>query len=268
MHVRTHVRAEHRDKPGLTAHTEYADGMIEHDETVGKILKAVDDLGIADNTIVIYTTDNGPHMNSWPDAAMTPFRSEKDTNWEGDFRVPCVIRWPGHIKPGSVSNDIVSGLDWFPTLLAAAGDPDVKAKLLKGYDAQGTTFKVHLDGFNQLPYLTGQEEHSPRQVLRIFQRRWRALLRGVFENWKVVFEEQRKQGTLGIWFEPFTKLRGFKLFDLRGSIRARRHHLEHLLRLGAGSRVHPLRHAAGRGEILRELQGIPAEPEGRIVQPG
>jgi arylsulfatase len=162
MHFRTHVRAEHRDKPGLTARTEYADGMIEHDNTIGKILKAVDDLGIANNTIVLYTTDNGPHMNSWPDAAMTPFRSEKNTNWEGAFRVPCMIRWPGKIKPGSVANEMVSGLDWLPTLLAAAGDADVVNKLRQGMDVGGTQFKVHLDGFNQLPYLTGQQERGAR----------------------------------------------------------------------------------------------------------
>ena len=132
MHLRTHVRAEHRDQPGLTARTEYADGMIEHDTTVGMLLKKLDDLGIANDTIVLYTTDNGPHMNSWPDGAMTPFRSEKNTNWEGAFRVPCMIRWPGHIKPGEVSNEIVSGLDWFPTLLAAAGDPGITDKLLTG----------------------------------------------------------------------------------------------------------------------------------------
>src|SRR5262249_17634754 len=153
MHLRTHVRAEHRDKPGLTARTEYADGMVEHDGHIGKLLKVLDDLKIADNTIVLYTTDNGPHMNTWPDGAMTPFRSEKNTNWEGAFRVPCMIRWPGRIKPGSISNEMVSGLDWCPTLLAAAGDADVKEKLLKGYDAADKKFKVHLDGYNQLPYL-------------------------------------------------------------------------------------------------------------------
>jgi arylsulfatase A-like enzyme len=146
MHFRTHVRPEHRDKPGFTARTEYADGMIEHDGTVGALLKKLDDLGIVDNTLVIYTTDNGPHMNSWPDGAMTPFRSEKNTNWEGAFRVPCMIRWPGHIAAGQVSNEIVSGHDWLPTLMAAVGDPDVKEKLLKGYNVAGKTFKVHIDG--------------------------------------------------------------------------------------------------------------------------
>ena len=128
-----HARRGRPPQPaGLTARTEYADGMVEHDGHVGKLLKTLDDLGIADNTIVLYTTDNGPHMNTWPDGAMTPFRSEKNTNWEGAFRVPCMIRWPGKIKPGSVSNEIVSGHDWLPTFLAAAGEPDIKEKLLKG----------------------------------------------------------------------------------------------------------------------------------------
>jgi len=214
MHFRTHVRAEHRDKPGLTARTEYADGMIEHDNVVGKILKAVDDMGIADDTIVLYTTDNGPHMNSWPDAAMTPFRSEKNTNWEGAFRVPCMIRWPGKIKAGQVSNEIVSGLDWFPTLLAAAGDADVVQRLRKGSEVAGTTYKLHLDGFNQLPYLTGKEERSARRFFFYFNDDG-DLCNVRFENWKIVFEEQRQQGTLLVWGEPFTKLRIAKFFDLR-----------------------------------------------------
>lgn len=214
MHFRTHVREEHRDKPGFTSRTEYADGMIEHDNIVGAILKAVDELGIANDTIVLYTTDNGVHMNSWPDGGMTPFRNEKASNWEGAFRVPCMIRWPGHIKPGSVSNEIVSGLDWLPTFTAAAGDAEVTDKLLKGYSAGGKTYKVHLDGYNQLPYLTGQQEHGARKEFIYFNDD--ADLVGVrVENWKVVFEEQRAQGTLQIWVEPFTKLRTPKLFDLR-----------------------------------------------------
>jgi len=213
MHFRTHVRPEHRDHPGLTARTEYADGMIEHDGTIGKLLKALDDLGIANNTILIYTTDNGPHMNSWPDAAMTPFRSEKNTNWEGAFRVPCMIRWPGHIQPGQVSNKIVSGLDWFPTLLAAAGDADVKEKLLTGYDAVGKTFKVHLDGYNQLPYLTGQQPMSARNSFIYFNDDG-DLVALRYDNWKLVFEQQEAQGTLFIWANPFTKLRVAKFFDL------------------------------------------------------
>jgi arylsulfatase A-like enzyme len=213
MHFRTHVRAEHRDQPGLTARTEYADGMIEHDGTVGSLLKKLDDLGIANDTIVIYTSDNGPHMNSWPDGAMTPFRSEKATNWEGAFRVPCMIRWPGHVAPGSVSNEIVSGHDWLPTLMAAVGDPEVKEKLLKGYDVGGKTFKVHIDGYNQLPYLTGAEPRSPRRGFFYFNDDGDIVALRV-ENWKIVFEEQRAPGTLLVWAEPFTALRVPKLFDL------------------------------------------------------
>ncbi|MGL5168484.1 MAG: arylsulfatase [Afipia sp.] len=214
MHFRTHVRESHRDKPGLTARTEYADGMIEHDAVIGTILKAVDDLGIGNDTIVIYTTDNGPHQNSWPDAGTTPFRSEKNTNWEGAFRVPCMIRWPGKVQPGSVSNDTVSGLDWLPTLMAAAGDPDIKDKLLKGYQTGSKTWKVHLDGYNQLPYLTGQQPRSARKEF-FYLNDDGDLVAMRYENWKIVFEEQRATGTMRIWAEPFTKLRVPKIFDLR-----------------------------------------------------
>jgi len=213
MHARTHVRAEHRDKPGLTARTEYADGMIEHDAVVGKILRAIDDMGIASNTIVLYTTDNGPHMNTWPDGAMTPFRSEKNTNWEGAFRVPCMIRWPGHIKAGSLSNEIVSGLDWMPTLTAAAGDPGLTNKLLKGAKVGSKQAKVHLDGYNQLPYLTGQQPRSARKEFFYFNDDG-DLVGLRYENWKFVFMEQRAPGTLEVWAEPFTALRLPKLFDL------------------------------------------------------
>jgi arylsulfatase A-like enzyme len=214
MHFRTHVRDSHRDKPGLNSRTEYADGMIEHDATIGAILKTVDDLGIANNTILIYTTDNGPHQNSWPDAGTTPFRSEKNTNWEGAFRVPCMIRWPGRIQPGSVSNEMISGLDWLPTLMAAAGDPDIKNKLLRGHQAGSKTFKVHLDGYNQLPYLTGQQPAGARKEFIYFNDDG-DLVVVRYENWKVVFEEQRATGTLRIWAEPFTPLRVPKLFNLR-----------------------------------------------------
>jgi arylsulfatase len=214
MHLRTHVREEHRDRPGLTARTEYNDGMIEHDGHVGKLLKALDDLGIANDTIVLYTTDNGPHMNSWPDGAMTPFRSEKNTNWEGAFRVPCMIRWPGHIKPGNVSNEIVSGHDWSQTFLAAVGEPDIKEKLLKGHKIGDMTYKVHLDGYNQLPYLTGQVDKSPRRSFVYFNDDG-DLVAVRYENWKFVFMEQRAPGTLQVWAEPFTVLRLPKAFDLR-----------------------------------------------------
>lgn len=214
MHFRTHVRAEHRDKPGLDARTEYADGMIEHDDMVGRILAKLDELKIADNTIVLYTTDNGPHKNSWPDAGLSPFRNEKNSNWEGAFRVPCLIRWPGHIKPGGVSNEIVSGLDWLPTLVAAGGDTDVTGKLLKGYKAGSTSYKVHLDGYNILPYLTGKEEKSPRESFFYFNDDGQIVAMR-FKNWKLVFLEQRAEGTLRVWAEPFTHLRLPKMYDLR-----------------------------------------------------
>ncbi|WP_425277537.1 arylsulfatase [Methylobacterium nodulans] len=214
MHLRTHVAENHRSPPGLTARTEYADGMVEHDGHIGQLLKKLDDLGIANDTIVLYTTDNGPHMNSWPDSAMTPFRSEKDTNWEGAFRVPCMIRWPGHIQAGSVSNEIVSGLDWVPTLVAAAGDPNIVDKLLKGHTAGAKSFKVHLDGYNQLPYLTGQQDRGARKGFFYFNDDG-DLVGMRYENWKIVFEEQRAPGTMRIWAEPFTPLRVPKLFDLR-----------------------------------------------------
>ena len=214
MHFRTHVKEDRRSPPGLTALTEYADGMIEHDGHVGQILKKLDDLGIANDTLVIYTTDNGPHANSWPDGATTPFRSEKNTNWEGAYRVPCFIRWPGQVQAGTVFNGIVSGLDWFPTLVAAAGEPDIKDKLLKGYQAGSKTYKVHLDGYNQVSYLTGKQPDSARKEFVYFNDD--SDLVGLrYENWKIVFEEQRAPGTMRVWAEPFTKLRLPKLFDLR-----------------------------------------------------
>ncbi|MDS9469338.1 arylsulfatase [Paracoccus sp. MBLB3053] len=214
MHYKTHVRPEHRSEPALDALTEYADGMIEHDALIGTLLQSLEDMGIADNTIVIYTTDNGPHQNTWPDAGTTPFRSEKNTNWEGAFRVPAMIRWPGHIEPGSVANDIFSGLDWFPTIMAAVGDTDIKDRLLTGATINGKEYKNHLDGYNQLPYLTGEAEEGARDEFFYFNDDGEVVgLR--YENWKVVFAEQRRQGTMAVWAEPFTKLRVPKLFDLR-----------------------------------------------------
>ena len=211
MHLYTHVRPSMQGQSGIS---EYFDGMIEHDGHVGQLLKALDDLGIADDTILVYTTDNGPHMNSWPDGGYTPFRNEKNSNWEGAFRVPAMIRWPGHVPPGSVSNGIVSGLDWFPTLLAAAGDADVKERLLTGWQTGGRTYKVHLDGFNQLPFLTGQQPDSARKDFFYFNDDGQLV--GVrYENWKLVFCEQRTEGTLAIWREPFTCLRAPKMYNLR-----------------------------------------------------
>jgi arylsulfatase len=213
MHFRTHVKPESKGQSGRWM-GEYADAMIDHDKNVGTVLKALDDAGIADNTFVMYSTDNGPHMNSWPDGAMTPFRNEKNSNWEGAYRVPCMVRWPGKIKPGSVSNQIVSHLDWLPTLAALAGDEDVTQKLLKGYRVGETTFKVHLDGYNLLPLLTGQSEKSPRDSF-LYCNDDQQLTGLRYDNWKLVFMEQRTAGTLKIWAEPFTSLRLPKMFNLR-----------------------------------------------------
>jgi len=188
--------------------------MIDHDRNVGTVLAKLDELGLADDTVVIYGTDNGPHANSWPDGATTPFRSEKNTNWEGAFRVPWLVRWPGTIKPGSVSNEIVSHHDWLPTLLAAAGMPDVMDRLKAGYKIGDTTYKVHIDGFNFLPYLTGQEARGPRPGFFYFSDDG-DLLALRYDNWKVVFAEQRSRGTFELWAEPFTHLRVPKLFNLR-----------------------------------------------------
>jgi arylsulfatase len=213
MHAFTHVRPSLRGQCGMPDN-EYGDGMVEHDGDVGRLLKALDDLGITNDTIVVYTTDNGPHMNSWPDGAMTPFRSEKDTNWEGAFRVPAMVRWPGRIKPGRVSNEIFSGHDWFPTLLAVAGDAGVKERLLTGWAVNGRTYKVHLDGYNQLPYLTGQQEKSARPGFVYFDDDGH-LVALRYGNWKLVFAEQKTPGTLDIWSEPFTFRRLPKIYNLR-----------------------------------------------------
>jgi arylsulfatase len=211
MHLRTHVADKDR---GISGQDEYSDGMVLHDRAVGVFLKKLDELGIADNTIVFYSTDNGPHQNTWPDAGTTPFRSEKNTNWEGAWRVPAMVRWPGHFKPGSVSNDIMHHMDWLPTFCAAAGDPNVKDKLLNGFDAGGTTFKVHLDGYNFLPYLTGQDQKAPRKEIFYFSDDG-DLMALRYNDWKVVFMEQRQTGTLAIWANPFTDLRLPKIFNLR-----------------------------------------------------
>jgi arylsulfatase len=231
MHFRTHTKPESIGQSGRWQ-SPYHDAMIDHDKNVGTVLKALDDLGMAEDTIVMYSTDNGPHMNSWPDAAMTPFRNEKNSNWEGAYRVPCMIKWPGHIKPGTVENGIVSHLDWMPTLLAAAGVPDVKEQLLKGMKVGDETFKVHLDGYNLLPFLTGQTKESPRKEFFYFGDEGQLnCLR--YDNFKIVFAEQRTTGTMMVWSEPFTELRVPKIFNLRmDPLRARRHHVEHVLGLG------------------------------------
>ncbi|MEO1614658.1 MAG: arylsulfatase [Planctomycetota bacterium] len=213
MHFRTHVKPESKGQAGRWM-SEYADAMIDHDKNVGTVLDKLDELGLDDNTFVMYSTDNGPHMNTWPDAAMTPFRNEKNSNWEGAYRVPAMVRWPGKIKPGSISNEIVSHLDWLPTFLAMAGEPDVKEKLLKGHEAMGRQYKVHLDGYNLLPYLTGKEEKGPREEF-LYCNDDQQLTALRYDNWKIVFLEQRVAGTLQIWAEPFVSLRVPKIFNLR-----------------------------------------------------
>ena len=213
MHLKTHPKPESLGQAGRWQ-SPYHDTMIDHDRHVGELLDLLDELGIAQDTIVIYSTDNGPHMNTWPDAGMTPFRSEKNTNWEGAFRVPQMIRWPGRIPAGVVSNAIVSHHDWLPTFLAAAGVPDIVEQLKAGHTIGDTTYKVHIDGYNLLPYLTGEADTSPRPGFVYFSDDGDVLaLR--FDNWKVVFMEQRVQGTLRIWAEPFVALRVPKLFNLR-----------------------------------------------------
>lgn len=213
MHFRTHPKPESVGQAGRWQ-SPYHDTMIDHDKNVGQILDAIDAAGIADNTIVFYATDNGPHMNTWPDAAMTPFRGEKDTGWEGAFRVPAIVRWPGHISAGAITNDFMSHLDWMPTLLAAAGVPDVKDKLLSGYRAGGKRFKVHLDGYNFLPYLTGETTEAPRKEYFYFSDDG-DLLAMRYDNWKVHFAQQRDPGTLALWGEPFVATRIPWLYNLR-----------------------------------------------------
>jgi arylsulfatase A-like enzyme len=210
MHVFTHLKAESEGKTGLGV---YPDGMVEHDGHIGQFLQKVDDLGIADNTIVLYSTDNGAEVMSWPDGGATPFRGEKDTNWEGAFRVPMVIRWPGVIQPGTVNNEICAHEDLLPTFLAAAGEPDIVQKCLQGHTAGDKTFKVHLDGYNLLPSVQDASTEWPRKEFIYWSDDGEAMaLR--YEQWKVVFLEQRGKG-LGVWQEPFVELRAPKPFNLR-----------------------------------------------------
>jgi arylsulfatase len=212
MHFRTHVKPESRGQAGRWQ-SEYHDVMIDHDKAIGVLLALVDELGIADDTFVMYSTDNGPHCNSWPDAGTTPFRSEKNTSWEGAYRVPAMVRWPGKIPAGAISNDIVAHLDWLPTFAEMAGEPAIADKLKAGHTMGGKTYKSHLDGHSMLGHLT-RGEKSPRQGFIYFTDEGEiAALR--FDNWKAVFMEQRVQGTLQIWSEPFVTGRIPKLFNLR-----------------------------------------------------
>ena len=209
MHIWTRLQAESQGRTGLGI---YPDGMVEHDAMVGQLLDKLDELGLADNTIVMYSTDNGAEKFTWPDGGQSPFRGEKNTNWEGGYRVPCAIRWPGVIKPGQVLNDVFAHEDMLPTLLSAAGEPDVKGKLVKGMRVGGKSFKVHLDGYDVTDALTGKSP-SPRSEFFYFNDD--AALVGLrYNQWKVVFAEQREHG-LNVWEEPFVTLRFPKLFNLR-----------------------------------------------------
>jgi len=212
MHFRTHVKKELR---GISGQDEYSDGMVEHDMHIGKFLDLLDELGVADNTIVFYSTDNGPHMNTWPDAAMTPFRGEKNTNWEGGWRVPSMVRWPGKIKAGSWSNAIMHHMDWLPTFVAAAGEPDIKAQLkMGGVETLGRSYKVHLDGYNFLPYLTGETKEGPRREIFYFSDDG-DLTALRYDDWKLIFMEQRVEATFQAWMEPFVPLRVPLILNLR-----------------------------------------------------
>jgi len=210
MHIWTHLKPGSDGKTGLGV---YADGMVEHDGHVGRLLKQLDDLGIADNTIVLYTTDNGAEQFSWPDGGTSPFHGEKNSSWEGGYRVPGMIRWPGVIKPGTEINDVVSHEDWVPTLVAAAGEPNVKAKLLTGYEAAGKTFKVHLDGYDLRPLLDGSGA-TPRK--EFFYWTDDGNLAGLrYDRWKLLFLEQKAVG-FKVWSQPLVPLRVPLIEDLRG----------------------------------------------------
>ena len=211
-HFRTHLADKNRGKSGMI--DDYSDRMVVHDEQVGQMLDKLDELGIADNTIVMYSTDNGPENDTWPDGANTPFRGQKDTNYEGAWRVPAFFRWPGHIKAGSVLRGIVCHQDMLPTLLAAAGDPNVSQKLLNGHKAGDKTFKVHVDGVNQLPYLTGQVKESPRSSF-FYVSDDGDIMAVRHKDYKLTFQEQRCIGTMELWAEPFTKLRLPHMYNLR-----------------------------------------------------
>ena len=211
MHFRTHPNPKIVGKSNGGGM--YNDVMVEHDRFVGTMLDKLDQLGIADNTLVLYSTDNGPHFNTWPDAGITPFRSEKNTNWEGAYRVPAFARWPGVFPAGKMINGIVSHQDWLPTIAAAAGAPDVKDRLLSGYQADGKNFKVHVDGYDMRPYLSGEVEESPRREYFYVNDDGQLVALRV-DDWKIVFMEQRAK-TLALWAEPFVPLRIPKIFHLR-----------------------------------------------------
>jgi arylsulfatase len=215
MHIFTHLKKESQGKTGLGL---YPDGMVEHDGHVGELLDLLDKLGVTDNTIVVYTTDNGAESFTWPDGGCTPFRGEKATNWEGGFRVPCLIRWPGVIEPGRVVNDLCAHEDFMPTFAAAAGETDLVAKVRKGHTLNGKQFKVHLDGNNLLPFLRGEEKESPREGFLYWSDDGDLVALRV-RNYKVTFMAQNAEINpkmpLGVWQSEFTPLRAPNLTNLR-----------------------------------------------------
>lgn len=210
MHFRTHVREENRHR----GNDEYTDGMIEHDGHVGELLAMLDELGIAENTIVMYSTDNGPHYNTWPDAGTTIFRSEKNSNWEGAFRVPAFLRWPGQIPAGVTVNGIVSHEDWLPTFASIAGNPGIKEQLKEGVELNGRFYRNYIDGHDMTGYITGQTETSPRREF-IYAGDEGQILAMRYDDWKVTFLEQEEEKTVRIWLSPFTELRAPLLTNLR-----------------------------------------------------
>jgi arylsulfatase len=210
MHFRTHVKEANR---GISGQDEYSDGMVEHDRHVGELLKLLDDMGIASNTVVFYSTDNGPHYNTWPDAGTTPFRSEKNSNWEGAYRVPAFVRWPGKFPAGTTLNGIVAHEDWLPTFAAIGGDANINDKLKKGVSLNGRNYKNHPDGYDMTAYLSGQTKESPRKEF-IYVNDDGQIVAMRYTDWKVVFLENRGQA-FGVWREPFTELRVPLLFNLR-----------------------------------------------------
>jgi len=212
MHFRTHVKEEHTGISGPSG-DEYHDGMVEHDMHVGQLLDLLDELGISDNTLVMYSTDNGPHYNTWPDAGTTPFRSEKNSNWEGAYRVPAFVRWPGHFQEDVTLNGIIAHEDWLPTFAAVAGAPDIKEKLKNGVSLNGRKYRNYIDGYNMLDYLSGKIDESPRHEFWYVNDDGQVVA-ARYDDWKVVFLENRGQA-FGVWREPFIELRVPLLFNLR-----------------------------------------------------
>ena len=252
MHFRTHVRADHRH-PG---NDEYTDGMIEHDLTVGQFLKLLDDLGIADNTVVMYSTDNGPHYNTWPDAGTTPFRSEKNSNWEGAYRVPAFVRWPGHFPAGVTLNGIVAHEDWLPTFADIAGNPDIKEQLRKGVKLGDRKYRNYVDGYDMVDYLEGKTDQSPRHEFWYVNDDGQ-IVAARYDAWKVVFLENRGQA-FGVWREPFTELRIPLLFNLRRDPFEKAQHNSNTYNdwfLSRGFVIVPLQ--ASAAEFLKTMQDYP-----------